>query len=312
MKIIYILFPFALLSLITISCDSHQAEYEEEVLRQKLLQDSVASLEEEERLIKGEYAETMETITAINEALLEIGKRNKEMAALMLRKDLEEGDMQASIIAQIDALKKANSNTYGQAKRLQNKAKAYKVENQQIKTMIESLEVKFAAKEKELDSLQVDISKLKTSLNELQQEVDSTDSELANTYAELKVQSAFLAEQNKKLETTIADLEEKNKFIEDDATAFIVCGNRRELRQNKIITLLSMKRLTPIYNSQVRELGTQFSIYDRDKIGCGEGDIIYLLPERDPNSYLIEGSNVKILDRKTFWNTSKSLVLIKK
>lgn len=311
MKIFNIIFPILLMGII-ISCDNHKTAYEEEALRQKLLQDSVSRLEEEERLIQGEYGEAMETITAINEALSTISERNKEMAALMARKDVEEGDIQANIIAQIDALKKANSNTYSEARRLQSKASAYKVENKTIKTMIASIEEKLVEKEKELDSLKVNINTLKGTLSGLQQEVDSTDSELANTYAELKIQSAFLETKNEELQATILDLKDKNQFIEDDAVAYVVCGTRKELRQNKILNLLSMKRLTPTYASQVRDLGTQFSIYDRSKIGCGEGELIYLLPERDPNSYILEGGSIKILDSKTFWNTSKSLVLIKK
>ena len=149
-------------------------------------------------------------------------------------------------------------------------------------------------------------------LAQLETEVSMTESKLADTYADLKVQTDNLAISNKELEVTIKELTQKNDFIAEDAVGYIACGSRKILRQRRIITFLSMKRLTFDYQDKVKEVGTPISIFENDEMDCGEGDIIYLLPERDTSSYQLNGSKLKVLDKKMFWTTSKAVVLVKK
>ncbi len=308
----YILFSFLLIGGMT-SCENFQAQYEEEQKRQQLMNEMLVQLEEEERIMKGEYAETLELISEIEDSLQSIASRNKKMDELIRQKNLTDDDeQQQRIIAQLNALQKANEQTSLAANQMRSKAKAYKVENLQIKNMIAGLEQKFIEKEAELGELQTTIGNLKSSLQNIENEISSTESSLADAYADLKVKTDNLEATNTKLQTTIDDLNAKNQFIEDDANAYVTCGTPKVLRENKIITLLSMKRLTKDYQKQVKELGSQVSIFDNNEVECGDGEIVYILPERDPNSYQIEGNKIIILDKKMFWTTSKALVVVKK
>ncbi len=313
MKLYYIIGCFSLL-LFANSCENHKAAYEAELLRQQLLQDSLSVLEEEERLIKGDYAETMETLSTIEEALRDIAANNKEIDLLIQKKNLspEGEEQQQLIIAQLDALQASNKSSYQEAERLHQKIKAYKVENQQIKKMIANLETKLLQKEAELDEMRTTIGEMRNSLNSLEKEVSITTTKLAYTYINLKLRTNDLEETNKELSSTIKELQKKNKFIAEDAVGHFVCASRKVLRENNIINLLSMKRLTPKYRAAVQEIGQPLSIMDETQIDCGNGDIIYLLPERVEGSYKIEGSKLKILDKKMFWTTSKAVVLVKK
>ncbi len=310
MKIFYISTLFALL-LSVVSCDNHKKELEEQTILQQALADSLATLEEEDRLIKGEYQEAMAILNAIDDSLNMIASRNQQMKSLLDDKTLLGDGAGQDIIVKINALKAANSITMRDAKGLQGKASSYQVENKQIQSMITKLEVRLIEKQSQLDSINVNITNMRSALTLLQKEVENTESDLTNTYAELKVQTNFLEASNQQLEVAILDLKDKNQFIEDDAVAYVICGNRRELRQNNILKLLSNQSLRPGYREHIREYGTQFSIFERDKVGCGEGDIITILPARDTKSYMIEGSTIKIVDSKVFWANSKSLVLIK-
>lgn len=310
MKIFYISTLFALL-LSVVSCDNHKKELEEQTIIQQALADSLATLEEEDRLIKGEYQEAMAILNAIDDSLNMIASRNQQMKSLLDEKTLLGDGAGQDIIVKINALKAANSITMREAKGLQGKASSYQVENKQIQSMITKLEARLIEKQSQLDSMNVNITNMRSALTLLQGEVKNTDNELTNTYAELKVQTDFLEASNQQLEVAILDLKDKNQFIEDDAVAYVICGNRRELRQNNILKLLSNQALRPGYRDQIRQYGTQFSIFERDKVGCGEGDIITILPTRDSKSYMIEGSTIKIVDSKVFWANSKSLVLIK-
>jgi len=304
--------PFCLL-LSCLACENYKDQYEEEQKRRELLLESLANLEEEERIMKGEYAQTMETISEIDDLLQSIAKRNKTMDELVRKRQLtDDADQQQRIMLQLETLQKANQSSMKEANRLRSKARAYKVENQQIKKMVAKLEHKFEEKEAELTKLRTTIGNMQSSLAEMETQLTMTESELSEAYSDLKVKNSQLTVANKKLESTIEDLKAKNAFIEKDAKAYVVCGTRKELRQNKIIRLLNMKRLTKDYQEKVKEVGAEVSIYDNNEIDCKGDDIIYMLPDRDPNSYTLEGSKLTILDKKAFWTTSKTIVLIKK
>ena len=105
-----------------------------------LLNDSLQIVEDEERLIKGEYAEAMETLSAIEDSLRSIAARNKAMDKLIRQKGLtSDAEQQQLIMVQLEALQNANKASYQEANQLRSKANAYKVENQQIKNMIANL-----------------------------------------------------------------------------------------------------------------------------------------------------------------------------
>lgn len=298
---------------LTISCEDYKTKLEEEQKRQQLLGDQLFTLEEEEKLIKGEYADAMETLNAIDQTLTEMAARNQEMDQLIQQKELVKGTTQEqAIMIKLQSLKNANIEADKKARQLRAKAKAFKVENAQLKKMIAQLETRFTEVETEVTKVQTTIANMQVALNGLEAEVASTDTKLADAYADLKIKTSKLERTNEELQQSLTDLQNKNAFIEDDASAYIACGSKQVLRKNKILRLLSAKTLTLEYQTKVKEVGTKFDYFNNTEIDCGDGEIQFLLPNRDPNSYKVEGALVSILDKKTFWATAKTVVLVKK
>lgn len=301
------------LATLTTSCEDYQAKLDEAQKEQQLLNLQLETLEQEDRLIKGEYADAMETLSEIEQTLGEMAQRNQEMDKLIQQKELAKGTTkEQAIMVRLQSLKNANIEADKKARRLRTKVKAFKVENLQLKKMIAQLETRFVEVEMEVNKVQTTIGNMQISLNQLESEVSATETELSSAYADLKVKTSKLERTNTELETTLSDLQSKNAFIEEDANAYIVCGNKQILRKNKMLRLLSAQTLTAEYQSQVKSLGTKFDYFNNLQIDCGDGEIQYLLPARDPNSYKIENEVVTILDKKTFWATSKTVVLVKK
>lgn len=304
---------FLFIVALTTSCEDYQTKLAEAQKEQQLLNQQLGTLQQEERLIKGEYADAMETLSAIDQTLSEMAERNEEMDKLIQQKELAKGTTkEQAIMVRLQSLKNANIEADKKARRLRTKAKAFKVENAQLKKMIAQLETRFTEVETETNKVQTTIGNMQVALNKLESEVAVTETKLASAYADLKVKTAKLERTNTELETTLSDLQSKNAFIEEDANAYIACGNKQILRRNKMLRLLSAKTLTAEYQSQVKALGTKFDYFNNLEIDCGSGEIQYVLPTRDPNSYKIENGIVTILDKKTFWATSKTVVLVKK
>ena len=299
--------------ILTCGCEDYKTKMEEEQITQRLLKQHLLTLEEEEKLIKGEYSEALETLNSIEETLIEMASRNKEMDKLIREKELTEDTNQEQLImAQLLSLKNANIEADKKAKRLRSKARKYRVENTELKKMVDRLDSKFSGIESELNKANTTIGNMKTSLAELETEIESTESELSTAYADLKVKTSKLERSNTELEATLADLQGKEDFIVEDAKGYIVCGSKKELRKAKILRLLSDKTLTISYQNQVKEYGTEINYYENDKIDCEAGEIKQVLPQRDVNSYKIKGGIVEITDKKSFWSTSKAVVLVKK
>ena len=298
---------------LTTSCEDYQAKLEEAQKEQQLLNEQLGTLEEEESLIKGEYADAMAILSEIDQTLNEMALRNKEMDKLIQEKELAKGTTkEQAIMVRLQSLKNANIEADKTARKLRTKVKSFKVENLQLKKMIAQLEGRFMEVEVEVNKVQTTIGNMQLSLSELESEVSVADSKLTSAYADLKVQTSKLERTNTELKTTLSDLQSKNAFIEEDAKAYIVCGSKQVLRKNNILRLLSAKTLTIDYQSQVKSVGMEFDYFNNLAIDCADGEIQHLLPSRDPNSYKIEDAVVQILDKKTFWATSKTVVLVKK
>ena len=293
------------------SCENYKDRYEEEQQRQRLLGEQLSTLEEEERLIKGEYGDAMETLTAIDQTLSEMATRNQEMTRLLQQKEASSGtSKEQEVLLKIKALKDANDADTQNLDRLRQKARGLKIENGQLKKMSDQLEKRYEAVMDQVNRAQTTIASMQLSLNQLEEEVASTESALSSAYADLKVKTTRLERTNNELQTTLEDLQRKNAFIENDANAYVVCGNKPDLRKNKILRLLSSKRLTLDYREKVREYGQSMNYSGENTISCTAQTVQYLLPERDPKSYNINGSEVVIVDRDAFWNTAKTVVLI--
>jgi len=312
MKLSYI-YLLLLLSSLTISCENYKEKMEEEQKAQRLLSEQIDGLEEEEKLIKGEYADAMQTLSAIDQTLSEMAMRNKEMDKLVRQKELAKGTTEEQVImAKLVSLRDANINADKEARRLRSKVRAFKVENAELKKLVENLDEKFVVVSAEVDKVQTNIGRMELALKALEEEVEATETELSKTYAELKVKTSKLERDNIQLESELADLKNKNDFIAEDAMGYIVCGTKKALRQNQILRLLSAKTLTKEYQAQVKAVGSEINYFEDDHIDCGEGAIEHLLPLRNKDSYEINGGKVTVLDKKVFWATSKSVVLVKK
>ena len=147
----------------------------------------------------------------------------------------------------------------------------------------------------------------------MESELSNTNSELGLAYLKIKEQNDFLEKTNKELEETIDALNSKNEFIGQDAQAYVVCGDRKALRKNKILSDFSVKKLNKNYHAMVKEHGSPVNFFDNDEIACsGEGAIINVLPERNLSSYKIQGDVVIVTDAKQFWATDKVVVIVKK
>lgn len=293
------------------SCEDYKSKFEEERQQQRLYADKISVLEEEERLIKGEYADAIETLNAIDETLSEMAARNEEMNELLRQKDISRTDgEQQAILAKLQALKDLNQQSDERVRELRNKAKSFKIENAQLKKTIERLDTRFEILTDSVNKVQTTIVNMQTALEQLEQEVASTETDLASAYANLKIQTGKLERSNAELEVTLVELQDKADFIADDAQAYVVCGDRPTLRRNDILRLLSAKRLTPEYQSKVRELGTAFDYFNKIEVDCGDKNIQYILPTRDASSFRIAGNRLIITNNDGFWATSKTVVLV--
>jgi chromosome segregation ATPase len=293
------------------SCEDYKSKFEEERQQQRLYADKIEVLEEEERLIKGEYADAMQTLNAIDETLSEMATRNKEMNALIRQKQLtnDEGEQQA-ILAKLQALKTANQQANDKVTSLRSKARAFKVENAQLKKTIEQLDARFMAVTDSVNKMQTTIVNMQGALEQLEQEVATTETDLTSTYASLKVRTGKLERANAELETTLVELQNKTDFIAEDAKAYVVCGDRAYLRKSDILRLLSAKRLTADFRKKVNELGTEFDYFNQLEVDCDDKNIQYILPSRASDSYKITGPRLKITNKDAFWATSKTVVLV--
>ncbi len=293
------------------SCEDYRDRYEEARQQERLYGDKITVLEEEERLIKGEYADAIETLNAIDETLSEMAERNEEMSALIRQKELtnDESEQQA-ILIKLKALKDANQQSDDRVRSLRSKAKSLKIENAQLQKTIARLDDRFAILTDSVNKVRTTIVNMQLSLDQLEQEVASTETDLTSAYATLKIQTTKLERNNADLEVTIVELQNKSEFIEKDAQAYIVCGNKPTLRSNDILRLLSARRLTPEYRTKIKELGTEFDYFNKLEVGCGERNIQYILPNRNPSSYSLQGPLLVILNKDDFWATSKAVVLV--
>lgn len=304
---------FGLLCASLISCEDYQQKLEEERIKQQLVQDRLIELEEEEKLINGAYTDALATLQEIDQTLLDIQERNRSMQSLMQQKDMSNNSTQQQLlIEQLSALKAAQLVDANKAKRLTAQARKYRVENASIQKMITKAEEKLRKTSLALSEAQQHITQLEIALKQLQVGIDSTNSELATAYADLKVQTNQLERTNETLAKSLNELKYKEAFIEDDALAYLVCGNRKDLRQAKILRLLSDKRLSQNFQQVVQEQGTSMNFFEDSIIACSGANILRILPSRDTASYQIIDNQIQIRNKKSFWSNFKTLVVLQK
>ena len=307
----YLLSAFAVTALLLYSCDS-RSEYEKLMEENARLQQKMNNLSEEERAMKGEYANAVETLQAIEDSLQAISDREKDIQKLTKKiEETKDLDKKQAILAKLQVLQSANDAAKDQARVLQGKLYAIKIENEQLRKMIAQSETRLLAKEQELADVQGLINDLRSSLSKMEAQLLESKGELKGAYELLKKRNEELTAANQKLNNTLAELKNKTSFIQEQARGYVSCGTKKLLRQKGILGKTNVK-LTKEYQSAVRANSYTVNYFESDLIECGSsGKIEAVLPERSEKSYKIEGNKLVITDNEAFWKTDKIVVIVK-
>lgn len=314
MKLPYVALLFGLLVVFFSSCNNYQEQYNALVEKNAADQKRLHELEEEDRLVRGEYSLAIETLNSIEDTLRTIANNEKEIQRLTQQKEFNGNlSQRQAIIAKLQALRDANEAAKEAAKSMQRRMRSYQIENQELKKMIAQAETRIIEKEEDLNEARSIIDDMELALAKMEGQLTEKSGQLDDAYKDLEKRSEALTETNEKLASTIADLETKTDFIDEQAKAYVACGDKKVLRKAGILSKTSMKKLTKTYQKSVRENGDEIDYFNNDQIDCGgDGEIVYVLPTRDESSYEIQGSVLMIKNSKTFWATDKTVVLVKK
>lgn len=314
MKSSYVILFVGLLSLFFTACNNNEEEYNALVEKNAADQKRLNELEEEDKLVRGEYSLAIETLNSIEDTLRLIGNNEKEIQRLTQQKEFSGNlSQRQAIIAKLQALRDANEAANEAAKKMQSRMKSYQIENQELKKMIAQAESRIIEKERDLKDARGIIDNMELALAKMEGQLTEKSGQLDIAYNDLEKRNEELTQTNDKLQTTIQDLKTKNTFIDEQARAYVACGDRQILRKVGILSKTSLKKLVKDYQQSVKDNGEEIDYFNNDQIDCGgDGEIMYVLPERDESSYQIEGGVLIIKNRKTFWATDKTVVLVKK
>ena len=314
MKPSYIVLLLSLLTVLFSACNNYEEQYKALVEKNAADLKRLNQLEEEDRLVRGDYSMAIETLNSIEDTLRSIANNEQEIQRLTREKEFNGNlSQRQAIIAKLQALRDANETAKEAARKMQSRVRSYKIENQELKKMIAQSEKRIDDKEEDLREARVIIDDMELALAKMEGQLSEKSGQLEDAYRDLEVRKQELTESNVKLETTISDLKTKTDFIEEQAKAYVACGDKRVLRRAGILSKASMKKLSKNYLTSVQENGDEIDYFNNDQIDCGgDGTIAFVLPVRDPNSYEINGSVLLIKDTKAFWATDKTVVLVKK
>jgi chromosome segregation ATPase len=313
MKLSYVALLFGILGVFFSSCNNYQEQYDALVEQNAIDQKRLHELEEEDRLVRGEYSLAIETLNSIEDTLRSIETNEKKIQALTQQKEFSGSlSQRQKIIAQLQVLRDENEAAKDAAKSMQRRMRSYQIENQQLKKMIAQAETRIVEKEEDLKEARYIIDDMELALAKMEGQLTEKSGQLDDAYKDLQERNETLTETNDKLATTIADLETKNDFINEQAKAYVACGDKKMLRKAGILSKVSMKKLTKTYQQSVRQNGDEIDYFNNDQIDCGgDGEIVYVLPLRDESSYEVQGSVLLIKNPKAFWATDKTVVLVK-
>lgn len=314
MKPSYIVLLLGLLTVLFSACNNYEEQYKALVEKNAADLKRLNQLEEEDRLVRGDYSMAIETLNSIEDTLRSIANNEQEIQRLTQEKEFNGNlSQRQAIIAKLQALRDANETAKEAARKMQSRVRSYKIENQELKKMIAQSEKRIDDKEEDLREARVIIDDMELALAKMEGQLSEKSGQLEDAYRDLEVRQQELTESNVKLETTISDLKTKTDFIEEQAKAYVACGDKRVLRRAGILSKASTKKLSKNYLASVQENGDEIDYFNNDQIDCGgDGTIAVVLPLRDPSSYEINGSVLLIKDTKAFWATDKTVVLVKK
>jgi chromosome segregation ATPase len=295
------------------SCNSYEDEYNKLLEQNSMAMKRLHALEEEDKLVRGEYSQAIEILNSIEDTLRVIEMNEKEIQALTQQKEFSGNlSQKQAIIAKIRKLRDENEAAKDAAKSMQRRMRSYQIENQQLKKMIAQAENKIVEKEQDLAEAREIIEEMEFALAKMEGQLTERTGQLKDAYKDLEDRSTELQDTNEKLETTITDLKTKSNFIDEQAKAYVACGDKKALRKANILSRTSAKKLTKEYQKNVRENGDEIDYFRNDQIDCGgDTNIERILPYRDESTYSIEGGVLHIKNNKLFWATDKVVVLVK-
>ena len=295
------------------SCNSYEDEYNKLLEENSMAMKRLHALEEEDKLVRGEYSQAIEILNSIEDTLRVIEMNEKEIQALTQQKEFSGNlSQKQAIIAKIRKLRDENEAAKDAAKSMQRRMRSYQIENQQLKKMIAQAENKIVEKEQDLAEARGIIEEMEFALAKMEGQLTERTGQLKDAYKDLEDRSTELQATNEKLETTITDLKTKSNFIDEQAKAYVACGDKKALRKANILSRTSAKKLTKEYQKNVRENGDEIDYFRNDQIDCGgDTNIERILPYRDESSYSIEGGVLHIKNNKLFWATDNVVVLVK-
>jgi septal ring factor EnvC (AmiA/AmiB activator) len=300
----------ALFVLSMTACENFGSKIEELKKENDKLNKDIGSVEDNAKIMRGEYAEAIEVLNAIDDTLKSISDRDKQIQNLNKEMELSKDKSQKEeILSRLNDLKEANINAQQQTRALQAMLQKYKGENESLRKMIDQAETRVKVIDEELGSKRNMIGEMKATIKKTEKELAENQSELSVAYEDLKAKNEKLEATNKKLEKSIAELKKKNEFIGKEAWAYVCCGSKKFLRQKNILSSTSIK-LTKGFQSSAQANGSRLNYFENKTISCSGKPISHVLPERDPGSYQIDGNKVIIRNSQNFWKTDKIVVLV--
>ncbi|MEO1437853.1 MAG: hypothetical protein AAFV80_20095 [Bacteroidota bacterium] len=259
-----------------------------------------AGLQEDKSLIRGEYNDAIDIMNQIDEELIGIDAREKQMENLI--GDLSGNELQRELIlARIEVLKEENGDAQKKAKDLQNRLNQYVSDNKNLNKTIQLYE-------KRLEEKEVEIAAYEVKVNQIEAQLKYTEDELATQYAIVARTNDSLQTKNQDLERMLTEIQEKDEYIAECVKAYYMASDRKTLRQLGILRKGGLRLTDEYQNLMVRDFPVD--MYN-DKSYEFEGIIVAILPERPENTYRISENTLEITDSETFWKNRDMVVVLK-
>ena len=285
-------FSFVIAAIAGLSaCNNYKAELDATREQNARAQQELHTLEQEDKLVRGDYSNAIETLNAIEDTLRSIASREKTIIRLTQNQEFNGSlSQRQNIMSSILALKNANDQAKENAKKMQYRIKAYQIKNTALKKLIAQAETRIIQKEAELEETKAIIGDMEKAIANIGAQISEKSGELEIAYNNLKDKHNNLSIVNQTLQDKLNELQNQTAFIKEQAKAYIACGTKRQLRKAGILTRLSNKKLVKNYQANVIAKGDLINYFENDRIDCGEEEISHILPVRPETTYEINGN----------------------
>ncbi len=297
-KIVWIFFAFSVATLFWSCGQSDSTQEHNEAIAE--LEDEIDELQNDKSLIREEYDQVIDIINEIDEQLIDIDAREKQMDNMI--GDLSGSALQKEqIMARINLLKEQNIKAQKAANALQEKLNSVKTENNSINKIIKQYEVRLKEKDQEIAGYEI-------KMNQIEAQLKYTENELATQYALVAKQRDSLRNQTVVLSDNLKVLEEKNSFIAECVKGYYLSGTKKQLKEKGVLKKIGVK-LQDNFQSKIDKTAP-INFYTETELSF-ERPILAVLPERPAASYRIDGNNLSIKKPETFWENRDAIIVLK-